>query len=121
MDHKDLNPSLLESIDFSLKEINKLVRLISTPLIKDILEKTLNTKDKRLVYSNMDGEKSVTSIQELTKVNVRYISEWGQDWEKIGIVESESNSSVRGRRKKLYDLTLFDVTIDIPENKINEG
>lgn len=110
METKDYQTQLLESISFSLKELVRMLRVISHPTIRVLLENTLNTYEKRLVYDLMDGEKTIANIQELTKVNVRFISEWGQEWEKLGIVETEFTSTVRGRRKKLFDLSLYGIS-----------
>jgi len=109
---------LLENINLSLQEVMKIFRIVSQPIIKEVLEKTLNSDEKRLVYNNMDGEKTVATIQELTGVNVRFISEWGQEWEKLGIVETDSNANVRGRRRKLFDLSMYGILVN--ENVISE-
>lgn len=118
MDAQEYQVKLLENITSSLQELVKIFRITSQPEIKDVLEKTLNTHEKRLVYNRMDGEKTVANIQELTGVNVRFISEWGQEWEKLGIVETDSNANVRGRRRKLFDLSLYGIPIS--ENAISE-
>jgi hypothetical protein len=118
MDLQDHQVKLLERISFSLQEFVKILRVVSQPVIKDVLEKTLNTHEKRIVYNCMDGEKTVTAIQEQTGVNVRFISEWGQEWEKLGIVETDTTANVRGRRRKLFDLSLYSLSKD--ENIITE-
>jgi hypothetical protein len=112
MEAQEQQVKLLENISISLQEITKIFRVVSQPVIKDVLEKALNTCEKRLVYNNMDGEKTVAAIHELTGVNARFISEWGQEWEKLGIVETDSNASVRGRRRKLFDLSLYGISIN---------
>jgi hypothetical protein len=112
MESQELQVKLLENISISFQEITKILRVVAQPVIKDVLEKALNTIEKRLVYNYMDGEKTVVTIQELTGVNVRFISEWGQEWEKLGIVETDSNASVRGRRRKSFDLSLYGIPIN---------
>jgi hypothetical protein len=118
MEAQEHQVKLLENISFSLQEITKIVRVVSQPAIKEVLEKTLNSHEKRLVYKYMDGDKTVATIKELTGVNVRFISEWGQEWEKLGIVETDSNASIHGRRRKLFDLSLYGISID--ENSKSE-
>lgn len=118
MESQDYQVHLLESIASSLQEFFKLFRVVSHPIIKEVLEKTLNSDEKRYVYNLMDGEKTVAAIQELTGVNVRFISEWGQEWEKLGIVETDSNANVRGRRRKLFDLSLYGIPVN--KNAISE-
>ena len=88
MEAQEYQVKLLENITSSLQELVKIFRITSQSEIKNILEKTLATHEKRLVYNHMDGEKTVATIQKLTGVNVRFISEWGQEWEKLGIVET---------------------------------
>jgi hypothetical protein len=112
MESQELQVKLLENISISFQEITKILRVVAQPVIKDVLEKALNTIEKRLVYNYMDGEKTVVTIQELIGVNVRFISEWGQEWEKLGIVETDSNASVRGRRRKSFDLSLYGIPIN---------
>jgi len=51
----------------------------------------------------MNGESTELVFQEKTGVNVRFISEWGQQWEIIGIVETDATTNVRGRRRGLFD------------------
>jgi hypothetical protein len=116
----DSNDSLLYyELLSTAKEIKSLLQLLAWPRIKEVLEHALNTDEKRLVYVLMDGIKTVTQIQELANVNSRFISEWGQEWEKIGIVES---SKIKGRRKSVYSLQDFDIKgrydANVKENKI---
>jgi hypothetical protein len=111
MESKDYQIQVLENISAALYDAVKLIRVISHPKIKEILEATLDSNEKRLVYDMMDGEKTVATIQELSGVNVRFISEWGQEWEKLGLVEIDSNANVRGRRRKSFDLSLYDIQV----------
>lgn len=106
MEHEDSQTRTLETIADSLVEIERMMRVITQPLVSTTLKNTLNSPEKK-VYECMDGNNTVSVIQEKTKVNSRYISEWGQEWEKIGIVESDDKSYYRARRKKIYDLSLF--------------
>ena len=79
--------------------------------VKQTLETVLDSNEKRLVYHLTDGQRSVAEIQKLTGVNVRYISEWGQEWERIGIAGPSRVSSVRGRRQRAFDLADFGLEI----------
>jgi len=103
---------ILEDISSSLRELVKITRVVSQPKIQLVLGTALNTKDKINVYTSMDGEKSVTDIQKLTGVNVRFISEWGQEWENLGIVEPSTSSNIRGRRQKLFNLAIYGIDVD---------
>lgn len=107
---------LLDQISSSLQELVKLTRVMSYPSIKQTLETTLDNDQKRLVYHLLDGSRTVTAIQQLTGVNARYISEWGQEWEKLGITEA---GVARGRRQKSFDISMFGISI--PEtNGVNK-
>lgn len=117
MEEQEHQVKLLENISFSLQEITKIFRVVSQPLIKDILEKALNTYEKRLVYNCLDGEKTIAAIKELTGVNIRFISEWGQEWEKLGIVETDLNVSVHGRRRNLFELSIYGISIENSKNE----
>jgi hypothetical protein len=102
---------LLQQIASSLHELVQFTRIMSYPTVKQILEATLDTEQKRLVYHHLDGTKTVAAIQEETGVNARYISEWGQEWEKIGIVESSTISERKGRRQKVFDLFTYGLVM----------
>jgi hypothetical protein len=118
MESAEYQNQLLENIALSLKELLALSRVALKPRVKEVLEKILDSTEKRKVYNLMDGEKTVAAIQEQTGVNVRFISEWGQEWEKLGLVETDTKSTIRGRRKHLFDLSLYDISI---EDKASEN
>ena len=121
MTQEDPKLQLLEEIATSLHQLVRLTRVMSYPVIKQVLETALNTEEKKLVYHSLDGTRGVTSIQELTGVNVRYISEWGQEWEKLGIVEPSTISKVRGRRQKSFDLSMFGIPVpDLAADEAND-
>ena len=105
--------ALLQGIADSLRELVAWTRVIAYPTVKQTLETVLDSDEKRLVYHLTDGQRGVKEIQRLTSVNARYISEWGQEWERIGIVGRSRVSSVGGRRQRAFDLTGFG--LEIPE------
>jgi hypothetical protein len=111
MAEKDPHQRLLEEIAVSLRQLVRLTRVMSYSMIKQVLEAALDTEEKRIVYHSLDGTRSIASIQELTGVNARYISEWGQEWEKLGIVEPSTASQVRGRRQRSFDLSMFGIPV----------
>ena len=102
---------LLQQIALSIQELVQLTRVMSYSTVKQILETALDTDQKKLVYHLLDGTKAVASIQKVTGVNARYISEWGQEWEKLGIVEPISASGIKGRRQKSFDISIFGMSI----------
>jgi len=108
MKKTDPQLQILQQIASSLEELVKLTRVMSYPSIKETLEIALDTDQKRLVYHHLDGDNTVSAIQKLTGVNARHISEWGQEWEKLGIAESGAR---KGRRQKLFDISMFGIIV----------
>ena len=112
--------ALLQEIAESLHELVAWTRVIGYPTVKQMLETVLDSNEKRLVYHLTDGRRSVAEVQNLTGVNARFISEWGREWEKFGIVEQSRISKIKGRRQKLFDLAVFG--IPVPDQILsNEG
>lgn len=98
---------LLEGIASSLEQLAIWTRVMGYASARETLQSALDTEEKRRVYAAMDGQRGVQEIQELTGVNVRYISEWGQAWERLGIAVPSKASSVKGRRQRAFDLRDF--------------
>jgi len=103
--------ALLQEIAESLHELVAWTRVIGYPTVKQMLETVLDSNEKRLVYHLTDGRRSVEEVQKLTGVNARFISEWGREWEKFGIVEQSRISKIKGRRQKLFDLAVFGIPV----------
>jgi len=112
-----LETQLLEQIASSLHELVRLTRATSYSAIKDLLQATLDTEGKVLVYHLLDGTRGTKDIQDLSGVNARYVSEWGREWERLGIVELNTASGIRGRRQRSFDLAMFGIPIpDLPDD-----
>lgn len=109
---------VLGDIAESLREIKQWTRLIGFPAAKTTLEAVLSSDEKKLVYHLCDGNRSAKEIAALSGVNIRFISEWGQAWEAIGILTQSKSISVKGRRQKLFEL--FDFGISIPSKFIKQ-
>lgn len=107
---------VLHQMASHLQELVKLTRIMSYPIIREILETTLNTEEKRLVYDLLDGNRKVVDIQQLSGVNISNISQWGQEWEKIGIVEPGTR---KGRRRRCFDISMFGLSV--PEAQVGEA
>lgn len=110
--------ALLQEITESLRELVTWTRVTGYPTVKQTLETVLDLDEKRLVYHLTDGQRGVKEIQRLTGVNVRFISEWGQEWESIGIVEQSHVSKIKGRRQKAFSLATFGIPVP---GQSNEG
>ena len=122
MTETGLETQLLDQIASSLHELVRIARAISHSAIKDLLQATLDSEHKVLVYHLLDGTRTTKDIQQLTGVNVRYVSEWGQEWERIGIVESDPISGRKGRRRRVFDLSTFGIPFpEISEESESEN
>lgn len=109
MDERATELTLLRDIADTLHELLAWTRATGHSQVRETLEAALETDDKRLVYQLMDGRRGVAEIQKLSNVNVRYISEWGQEWERTGIVVASRRSSVKGRRERAFELGDFGI------------
>lgn len=109
----DIHIELLQRIASSLEELVTWTRISNFPIVKQILETALDTEQKRLVYHLLDGTKTIAEIQKLSGVNGRFISEWGREWERLGIVQDSEISGRKGRRQRLFDISMCGM--DIPE------
>ena len=116
MDKKDKQMELLEQIASSLKDLVKWTKVTSYPMVRNTLETVLDTEQKRQVYELLDGERTVTEIKKMCGANPRLISEWGQEWEGIGIVEE---SGRKGRRKSSFDLAVYGIAVSEISNNNN--
>lgn len=117
------NPSdteIFDEISESLREIKLWARLIGFPAAKATLETVLNTDEKKVVYHLCDGNRNAKEIAALSGVNVRFVSEWGQAWEAIGILMQSKSKSVKGRRQKVFELSNFGMSIPSKMTKIEE-
>lgn len=103
--------AVLRQIAASLQELVDWARIAGRTAVTQVLETTLDSDSKRLVYHLMDGHRGVAEIESLSGVNRRYVSEWGQEWEDIGIVRQSTEMTVKGRRQKIFDLARMGISI----------
>ena len=94
----DIQVAVLQQIANTMRELLLWARVMGYPAVKRILESVLDTDEKSLVY-------------QLTGINMRNISEWGQEWERIGIAEPSRVSVIKGRRQRVFDLKDFGFQI----------
>ncbi len=103
----------LDAIDSTLREILKWTRFANISKLKEILEKELDTDQKKLAFENSDGENTLQDLSVASGAPYGTIGDWWPRWFWLGIV-SESEAR-KGRMKKI--VSLADVGIDIPKNK----
>ena len=99
--------SMLQEMTELLHELKTWTRVLGYTVVKQTLETVLDSDGKKLVYQFSDGRRSHAEISDLADVNIRFVSEWGQEWERIGIVSPSRVSSVKGRRQRAFDLADF--------------
>ncbi|SRR5258706_12016601 len=114
------NQEVLINIDQSLQEIKQWIRLIGFPAAKTTLETTLSSQEKKIVYHLSNGQRSSKEIASLSGVNIRYVSEWSQFWEAIGILTQSKSTNVKGRRQKVFELSDFGISIPSKYIKLEE-
>lgn len=106
-----------EEIKSILNEILKWTKFQGMQKAKQILETTLDTDIKRLIYSSSDGESS-PNIARIVGVDPIKVRRYWKQWFVVGIVE------VHPRYKKRYQRTfkLEEFGISVPEVQTrNEG
>jgi hypothetical protein len=97
-----------------LKEILKWIKFAGMKGVKDQLETTLETNQKKIIYQLSDGSKSIADIHEISGISTGAISGYWQKWVRLGLGEK---IAVKGgdRFKRSFDLD--DLGIEIPEIK----
>jgi hypothetical protein len=108
-----MNPQNDEQTEL-LKEILKWIRFAGMKGVKDQIEATLETDQKKTVYQLSDGSKTIADINKITGVSTGSISGYWQKWVKLGLGEK---IAVKGgdRFKRSFDLE--DLGVEIPEIK----
>jgi len=108
-----MNPQNNEQNEL-LKEILKWIKFAGMKGVKDQLEATLETDQKKIVYQLSDGSKAIADINKVTGVSTGSISGYWQKWVKLGLGEK---IAVQGgdRFKRSFDLE--DLGIEMPDIK----
>jgi hypothetical protein len=106
-----MNPQNEEQIEL-LKEILKWIKFAGMKGVKDQLEVTLETDQKKSVYQLSDGTKTGTDINKITGASTGAISGYWRKWARLGLGEK---IAVKGgdRFKRAFDLE--DFGIEMPE------
>ncbi len=100
---------LLLEISNTLNSILHIIRVTSTPQIREILENELDSVKKREVYSLLDGKKTVREIEKISGVNISKISNWSSKWGNLGLIVESGKTKVKGRREKAFDLINYGI------------
>jgi len=94
----------------TLKDIQKWIPFLAWSSVKDVLEKTLKSPEKLVVYSLSDGKNKIRDIRDKTGVSFGAIQSWWKSWYKVGIAE-EIPSGRGTRAVALFDLAEFEIEI----------
>ncbi|MDH5754434.1 MAG: hypothetical protein OEY95_04435 [Candidatus Bathyarchaeota archaeon] len=97
-----------------LREILKWIKFEGMQKVKQVLENTLDTDTKKLVYELSDGISS-PKIAKIAGVDPATVRDYWKDWDVLGIVEIHSDYKKRYRRI----FSLKEVGIEVPEAKEN--
>jgi hypothetical protein len=108
-----MNPPNDEQTEL-LKEILKWIKFAGMKGVKDQLEATLGTDQKKTVYQLSDGSKTIAHINKITGVSAGSISGYWQKWTQLALGQ---RIAVKGgdRFKRSFDLE--DLGIAVSEAK----
>jgi len=98
-----------EEIVEVLIQIEKWLKVISIPKVKEILKNTLKSSEERKVYHYSDG-RNQSEISELSGVSQPTVSNYWNKWAKLGIVHQSND--YKGRWIKSFLLEDFNITLE---------
>jgi transposase len=103
-----MNDKILEE----LKEQSKWLRFLAFSSLKNILEKSLETKEQKMIYELSDGKNSTNDIAKKlknrgVKVSHMTVYNYWRKWYSLGIVEPSEKYS--GRYQKIVSLEVFNI------------
>ena len=104
-----------QEIKAILREMLKWTKFEGMQKVKQVLENTLNTDSKKLVYQLSDGISS-PKIEKVAGVDETTIRDYWKNWAVLGIVEIHPDYKKRYRRV----FSLKEIGIEVPEAKIGE-
>jgi hypothetical protein len=109
-----MNPQDNEQTEL-LREILKWTKFSGMKAVKEVLNSTLDTPEKRLLYQLSDGSKGSVELCKATGIaSTETITKNWKSWTKLGLGE---NLAVKGgkRFKRAFDLE--DLGIEVPKHK----
>lgn len=95
-----------EDTERILNEILKWERLQGMHILREILPRVLDTKQKRSVYEMTNGENTSRGISKRVEASNATISNWWNQWLSQGIVTKEGK-----KFKKLISLKDFNIEL----------
>ena len=108
---KDVYEILIDIRD-ALKESSKWAKFSGIKEVKPVLVLQLDTDIKKIIYALSDGKNSSYEIErQVGNVTQRTVSNYWQEWEKVGIGESSPVQGGRNRFKASFDLEDFGIKV----------
>jgi len=98
-----VNDELQEQVRL-LDAIERWTWELALPIVRERVERLLDTDPKKRAYEAMDGTRSVSAIEKDTGVNHNDIAAWSRTWVAQRVVSSDN-----GRPRALYDLDSLDI------------
>lgn len=105
-------PATLDDVVTALDEILTWLKISGTDKVKTLLQNTLDTSEKRLVYQQSDG-KTVREINAVCGVGASTVSNYWKKWYKLGLMKKVSVKGGGDRHFRAFDLE--DYGIDVPK------
>lgn len=111
-------PATLDDVVTALNKTNALMDEVATWLrvsgydkVKKLLEDTLDTPEKKMIYHLSDG-KSSREVHSATGVHFTTVASYWRSWYKVGLMKS---IPVKGGDRNIRNFDLKDFGIDIPK------
>jgi CRP-like cAMP-binding protein len=104
----DVETTELEPVLEELREANRWLRLLATPLLRDRLTEVLVSDNDRKIYQASTGG-SQTEVATASGVSQPTVSAAWKKWAAVGIVQ---RTKTEGRFTRLVDLESFGISVD---------
>lgn len=103
-----------------LEELVRWTKASAYAQVRETLLRALDSPNKLRVYALTDGKRTTRQIGRESGVNIRYVSEYWQAWEAIGILERVPGT--RARRRAVFSLEDFGIEVPgLPSEASLEG
>lgn len=116
--NSEQKPATLDDVVVMLGKTNALLDEVATWLrvssydkVKKLLEDTLDTPEKRMIYHLSDG-KTTREIHSTTGVHFTTVASYWRSWYKTGLMKS---MPVKGGDRYIRNFDLKDFGIDLPK------
>lgn len=108
-------PDMLTEIRDAIRESNRWLRILATPLVSQRLKAILRKDDEWRVYGASDG-RAREQVAESSGVSHGTVSNYWKAWAPLGIVEE---TETKGRYRKAFDVDQFVSGEDSDRNARN--